>query len=124
MTAQQSGIKYGRICCYCPIDAYQQYLLNPLSITRIHRAQDLIVNQHRAEARYQDPSLNLAPSVWSDSQPLVPQQYGSRKICLDDGGGLSGAANDMPRLIAILISQNDNPALKRSTLDAMLSAGT
>ena len=125
MTAQQSGIKYGRICCYCPIDAYQQYLLNPLSITRIHRAQDLIVNQHRAEARYQDPNLSLARSVWSDSQPLVPQQYGSQEISIDDGGGgLSGAATDMARLIAILISENHNPALKRSTLDSMLSAGS
>ena len=108
-----------------PIDAYQQYLFNPLSITRIRRAQDLIVDQLKDEARYQDPNLNLARSAWSDSQPLVPQQYGSQEISIDDGGGgLSGAATDMARLIAILISQNDNPALKRSTLDSMLSAGS
>jgi CubicO group peptidase (beta-lactamase class C family) len=105
------------------IDGYR-YLFDPLHITRIRRAQDLVGEQLQDEARYQDPNLNLAPSQLSDSQPLVPYQYGSQQISIDEGdGGLSGAVTDLARLIAILISQDDNPAMRRSTLTRMLSAG-
>jgi CubicO group peptidase (beta-lactamase class C family) len=112
------------------IDALQ-YLFDPLHITRIRRAQDLVVDQLTDEARYQNhqgpgSSLALLPSQLSNSQPLVPVQYGSQQISIDEGdGGLSGAVTDIARLIAVLISQNDIPglSLSRSTLTAMLSAG-
>ena len=34
-----------------------------------------------------------------------------------------GAATDLARLVAILLDTNDNPALKRVTLEQMLSQG-
>jgi CubicO group peptidase (beta-lactamase class C family) len=106
------------------IDAYQQYLYKPLSITRIRRAESLIASQPSDEARYQEPNLKVLASQMSDVQPLVPDEYGSEQVGLMEGaGGLTGAATDVARLIAILISQNDNPALKRATLASMLSAG-
>jgi CubicO group peptidase (beta-lactamase class C family) len=108
-----------------PIDAYQQYLFDPLSIARIRSAQSLIVDQPADEARYQDPDLLVFPSQMSDAQPFVPDEYGSEQVGLmEGGGGLSGAATDIARLIAILISQSDNPALKRDTIVNMLMAGS
>ena len=59
-----------------PIDAYQQYLFKPLSITRIRRAVSLVANQPLDEARYQNYDLPVYPSVMSDAQPLVPDVYG------------------------------------------------
>jgi CubicO group peptidase (beta-lactamase class C family) len=107
-----------------PIDAFKHSLFKPLSITRIRRAQSLIADQPADEARYQDPDLWVFPSQMSDAQPLVPDEYGSEQVGLmEGGGGLTGAATDIARLIAILISANDNPALKRATITSMLSAG-
>ena len=107
-----------------PIDAYQQYLFKPLSITRIRRAVSLVANQPLDEARYQNYDLPVYPSVMSDAQPLVPDVYGNVQLEIKEGaGGLTGAATDLARLVAILISQKDNPALTRATLVSMLSAG-
>jgi CubicO group peptidase (beta-lactamase class C family) len=107
------------------IDAYHQYLFNPLSITRIRLAQSLVTDQLADEARYQAPALQVFPSQMSDAKPLVPDEYGSEQVGLmEGGGGLSGAATDIARLIAILLSQNDNPALKRATISSMLAAGS
>ena len=38
-------------------------------------------------------------------------------------GGLSGAATDLARLVAVWISPKDTPALKRGTVKAMLDIG-
>ncbi len=107
-----------------PIDAYQQYLFNPLSITRIRRAVSLVADQPPDEARYQDYDLIVDASQMSEPQPLVPDMYGDLQLEIMEGsGGLTGAVPDVARLIAILISQQDNPASTRATLVNMLSAG-
>ena len=107
-----------------PIDAYQQYLFNPLSITRIRRGVSLVANQPSDEARYQNYDLPVYSSVMSQAQPLVPDVYGNVQLEINEGaGGLSAAPTDLARLIAILISQKDNPALTRATLASMLTAG-
>jgi CubicO group peptidase (beta-lactamase class C family) len=107
-----------------PVDAYQSALFNPLGIHRIRRAVSLISAEPSDEARYEDPSLQVAPSQMSPDQPLVPSEYGTEQIeIMEGGGGLTGAATDIARLIAILISTKDNPAMKRSTLTSMLSDG-
>jgi len=57
-------------------------------------------------------------------QPLVPSEYGTEQLeILEGAGGLTGAATDIARLIATMISKQDNPALKRATIKNMLSAG-
>jgi CubicO group peptidase (beta-lactamase class C family) len=107
-----------------PIDAYQQYFFNPLSITRIRRGVSLVADQPPDEARYQNYDLPVYTSVMSDAQPLVPDVYGNVQLEIGEGaGGLSAAPTDLARLIAILISQKDNPAIHRSTLVSMLKAG-
>jgi len=107
-----------------PIDAFKKFLYDPLAIHRIRRAQSLIAEQQSDEARYQDPDLLVSPSLMSDARLLVPDEYGSEQVGLmEGGGGLTGAATDIARLVAILISQKDNPALKRATIAGMLAAG-
>jgi CubicO group peptidase (beta-lactamase class C family) len=113
-----------------PIDAFQPYLFDPLGISRIRSAVDLVSAQLPDEARYQaatidssSPSdLQVAPSLMTPAQPLVAAGYGNDELAIGQGaGGLSAATTDLARLIAILIDRNDNPALKRATLVAMLS---
>jgi CubicO group peptidase (beta-lactamase class C family) len=114
-----------------PITAYQASLLGPLGITRIRSAVDLLAGQPADEARYQaatfpDPVSDLAvyPSQQTPGQPLVADGYGDAELAISQGaGGLSAAATDVARLAAILLDTNDNPALKRVTLERMLSEG-
>ncbi len=106
-----------------PIDAYEAYLLNPLGITRIRSAVDLVSAQPADEARYQAQAapvaadLQVAQSLMTPSQPLVASGYGNDELAIGQGaGGLSAAVTDLARLIAILIDPADNPALKRTTI--------
>lgn len=107
-----------------PIDAFQKFLLLPLGITRIRRAASLVSAQPCDEARYQGPTLALGTSQMSQDQPLVPLEYGTEQVeIMEGGGGLSGAATDLARLVAAMIDQNDTAMMKRKTLVTMLSAG-
>jgi CubicO group peptidase (beta-lactamase class C family) len=106
-----------------PIDAYKPYLFAPLGIKRIRSAVDLVSAQSANEARYQARDLEVAPSLMTPDQPLVGSGYGTDELAIAQGsGGLSAAATDLARLVAILINQHDNPALKRATITGMLSA--
>jgi CubicO group peptidase (beta-lactamase class C family) len=106
------------------MNAYQQYLFNPLSITRIRNGVSLVASQPPDEARYQNYDLPVYTSVMSDAQPLVPDVYGNVQLEINPGaGGESAAPTDLARLIAILISQKDNASLQRATLVKMLTAG-
>jgi len=114
-----------------PITAYQGSLLKPLGITRIRASVDLLADQPGDEARYQAATfpgpvsdLQVAPSQQTPDQPLVASCYGDAELALGQGdGGLSGAATDVARLVAILLDTSDDPALKRVTLEQMLSQG-
>jgi CubicO group peptidase (beta-lactamase class C family) len=112
-----------------PMTALQRQLLAPLGITRLRRARSLVADQPADEARYcvtsiadHQRDIPLRPSVMSDDQPLVPIGYGSGQLEISEGaGGLTAAMPDVARLIAILIDQRDNPALRRDTLREMLT---
>ena len=117
-----------------PITAYQDNLLDFLGIHRIRAAVDLLADQPGDEARYQAASFGPIPLWLSDlqvgasqmtpDQPTVAVGYGDAELAISQGaGGLSGAATDVARLVAILLDTNDNPALKRVTLEQMLSEG-
>ena len=117
-----------------PITAYQDNLLDFLGIHRIRAAVDLLADQPGDEARYQAASFGPTPLWLSDlqvgasqmtpDQPTVAVGYGDAELAISQGaGGLSGAATDVARLVAILLDTNDNPALKRVTLEQMLSEG-
>jgi CubicO group peptidase (beta-lactamase class C family) len=105
-------------------DAFHDFLLKPLSIARIRRATDLVSQQPADEARYQSPTLSLGSSQISNAQPLVPLEYGTEQVGLmEGGGGLTGAATDIVRLVAAIIDQKDTPMMKRATLTTMLTDG-
>ena len=117
-----------------PITAYQSSLLKPLGITRIRGTVDLLAGQPDDEARYQaaifpNPpipfsDLGVYPSQQTPNQPLVADGYGDAELAISRGaGGLSGAVTDVARLVAVLLDTNDNPALKRVTLEQMLAQG-
>jgi CubicO group peptidase (beta-lactamase class C family) len=109
--------------------AQQKSLFAPLGITRIRQARSLIADQPPDEARYRTcmgPGhtriLPVVPSVMSDARPLVPLGYGHEEIELHEGdGGVSAAMPDLARLVAIMISRRDNPALRGDTIRQMLS---
>lgn len=104
-----------------PIDAFQDFLFGPLSINRIRCATSLIANTPGDEARYRSQDIPVMPSVMSNDQPLVPMGYGTEHFERQEGGGgLSAAATDLARLIAIMQSPDDNPAMKRSTIETMM----
>jgi CubicO group peptidase (beta-lactamase class C family) len=115
-----------------PIEAMQRHLFAPLAITRIRRARTLVGDQLPDEARYGATAsgtgadvrldLGLARSVMSNDRPLVPRGYGEEQYeDFEGAGGLSAAATDLARLIAVWISPRDTPALKRETVKSMLS---
>jgi CubicO group peptidase (beta-lactamase class C family) len=98
------------------------HLFDPLHITRIRNATTLVQNQPPSEARYQTATLSVGRSQMSDAMPLVPDEYGTEQMAVLEGaGGLSGAATDIARLIAILLDPADNPAMKRSTVVDMMN---
>ena len=106
-----------------PIDAYQKHLFDPLQITRIRRARSLIADQEPGEARYQDPALTVHTSAFP-GEKLVPNYYGNHHLEIMDGdGGLTGAAVDVARLVAILTSTDDSPVLKRQTIVEKFTRG-
>ena len=106
-----------------PIDAYQKHLFDPLQITRIRRAKDLIADQEPGEARYQDPDLTVHTSAFP-GEKLVPNYYGNHHLEIMDGdGGLTGAAVDVARLVAVLTSQEDSPVLKWQTIVKYFTRG-
>ncbi len=105
------------------IDAYQKHLFDPLHITRIRRAKSLIADQDPGEARYQDPELRVGTSVFPGGV-LVPDYYGTDHLEIMEGdGGLTGAAVDVARLVAILTTSDDSPVLKRQTIVERFTRG-
>ena len=112
-------------------EAQRKNLFAPLGITRIRQARSLLADQPPDEARYRAcvigaghiaHPLPVAPSMMSDAHPLVPLGYGHEQIELHEGdGGMSAAMPDLARLIAIMISRRDNPALRGDTIQQMLS---
>ena len=54
----------------------------------------------------------------------MPTYYGTDHLEINDGaGGLTGAAVDVARLAAIILSQHDTPVLKRKTIVSMFEKG-
>lgn len=85
------------------ISAIQQRLLEPLHITRIRDARELLSDQLSDEAHYYAKPPAQAPSVMSDPMPNVKLDYGDENLGNGEGaGGLSAAATDMARILACL----------------------
>lgn len=118
------------------IDALEDFLFKPLDITRIRRSRSRLEDQASDEARYRinaqgkkdnnDFRLNIGigSSVMEDDQPWVPLGYGTEHYEKQEGsGGLSAAAPDLGRILAVLLWKGDTAALKRDTVESMLNNG-
>ena len=104
--------------------AFQAHLLDPLGAKRFRASKDLVSAQPADEARYQSPELTLTRSVLTEDRPWVPIQYGNEQLELHAGsGGISAAVTDQARIAAILMMNADNPALKRASIEDMLTRG-
>ena len=102
-------------------DALQDFLFLPLDMTRSRPAPSLISTMPWNEARYRAGDIQIGRSVMSEDRPLVPLSYGTRNLeKIGCAGGLSMAATDLGRIIAVLLSDNDTPALSRTTVTQMM----
>lgn len=113
-----------------------QQLFEPLQITRVRNSVSLVANQYPDEARYQtyyqleqgstflrDPPYPVSGvSQVSSDGLLVPDWYGNVQMeVLETAGGLSAAVTDIARLIAMVLSPNDTPAMARATIVEMMN---
>jgi CubicO group peptidase (beta-lactamase class C family) len=104
-----------------PIDALTDFLFSPRHISRIRRGTSLIAATPVDEARYRAHEIPVLQSVMTNDRPLVPLGYGNEQYEDKEGsGGLSAATPDLARLIAILLSPNNSPALQRTTIQQLL----
>ena len=104
-----------------PIDALSDFLFSPLHIQRIRRGTSLVAATPADEARYRTDDIPVRRSVMTNDRPLVPLGYGDEQYEDKEGsGGLSAATPDLARLIAVLLSPGNSPALQRVTVQQML----
>jgi CubicO group peptidase (beta-lactamase class C family) len=116
------------------IAALQDFLFEPLDITRIRTARSRVEDQPSDEARYRinaqgtkednDLRLNIGigSSVMEDDRHWVPLGYGTEHYEKQEGsGGLSAAATDLGRILAALMWQHNTAALKRTTVESMFN---
>ncbi|HEX7332991.1 MAG TPA: serine hydrolase [Pyrinomonadaceae bacterium] len=114
--------------------ALKKLVLDPLSQTRTRASRSLTGDQSSDEAHYHmtvhDPEagwalfqLECGSSDRTQARPLVPTHYGTFDLEMFDGcGGLSSAVVDVARLCAMFSCRNNNPVLKKDTIDDMLAA--
>lgn len=114
--------------------ALKKLVLDPLGQTRTRASRSLTGDQPSDEARYHmtvhDPEagwalfqLECGASDRTQARPLVPTHYGTFDLEMFDGcGGLSSAVVDVARLCAMFSCRNNNPVLKKDTIDDMLAA--
>ena len=114
--------------------ALKTLVLDPLGQTRTRGSRSLTGDQASDEARYHmtvhDPEngwalfqLECGSSDRTEPRPIVPTHYGTFDMEMFDGcGGLSSAVIDVARLCAMFACRNNNPVLKKDTIDDMLAA--
>jgi CubicO group peptidase (beta-lactamase class C family) len=98
-------------------------LSGPLQISRLRSGRSRIEDQPKDEARYHFREYldwTLKRSVMEPARPIVPREYGDLNVeNLTFGGGMSGAAPDIARVLAALSLQPYTP-LGRPVVDTML----
>lgn len=114
--------------------ALKTLVLDPLGQTRTRGSRSLTGVHSSDEARYHmtvhNPEsgwalfqLECGSSSRTEARPLVPTHYGTFDLEMFDGcGGLSSAVIDVARLCAMFSCRNNNPVLKKETIDDMLAA--
>jgi CubicO group peptidase (beta-lactamase class C family) len=111
-----------------PFDSYLRTICEPLTMLNTQISKDLVWDVPANEARYQavgldsaDPDLPVVSSLMAADHPLVAAGYGDGSLEVTQGaGGISSAAVDVARLVAVLMSGKDSPILQWATLQSML----
>jgi CubicO group peptidase (beta-lactamase class C family) len=92
----------------------QANLFHPLGITRARVGDPDVNNQPTNEALYRAYGLSTGPNIDVPGTPLAASPYGGDNFAATTGaGGLSMAAPDMARLLAMLnMRSSNNPVYK------------
>jgi CubicO group peptidase (beta-lactamase class C family) len=97
-------------------DGLQRDLFNPLGITRFRIASPNPLAQPANEALYRSFGLWTTPDVNVPGSPLTAGPYGGDNFAATSGaGGMSMAATDMARLLAVLNLRAANPVYLDTT---------
>lgn len=103
-------------------EALREFLFEPLDMVRSRPSPSRLSTMPSDEARYRAHDLKLGQSIIDESRPLIPDHYGTLNIAkTDTAGGFSMAATDLGRIIALLLSDADQPGLSRATIDQMMN---
>jgi CubicO group peptidase (beta-lactamase class C family) len=94
--------------------ALKKLVLDPLKMTRTRSSSSLMENRKADEVMHHDPKLETA-------RRIVPGHYGGENYDVFDGpGGISSAAVDVARLVAMLSCRTNNPILPAPILQEFL----
>lgn len=101
--------------------ALKKLLLDPLKMTRTRGSKSKAVQRAADEAMHHAPDLPTCKSAVHNDRRIVPEHYGGENYDVFDGpGGVSCAAVDMARLLAMLSCRSRNPIFPPGTIDDFL----
>lgn len=102
--------------------ALKKLVLDPLQMTRTRGSKSKMVQRAADEAMHHAPDLPTTKSAVHTDRRIVPEHYGGENYDVFDGpGGVSCAAVDMARLLAMLSCRSNNPVLPPGTIDDFLT---
>lgn len=107
------------------VRALDTLLFQPLGITRIRQARTRLEDQPSDEARYHPTSFDTGGSVVEPDRRLRASGFGGWwNLERDDAcGGLTGAAVDVARLLAMLDVRTNNPVLSQPAITNLFALG-
>ena len=102
--------------------ALKKLVLDPLKMTRTRGSKSKMVQRAADEAMHHAPDLPTSKSAIHNDRRIVPEHYGGENYDVFDGpGGVSCAAVDLARLLAMLACRSRNPMFPPGTIDDFLT---
>jgi CubicO group peptidase (beta-lactamase class C family) len=101
--------------------ALKKLVLDPLKMTRTRGSKSKMEQRLADEAIHHAPDLATSKSAVHTDRRLVPGHYGGENYDVFDGpGGVSCAAVDLARLLAMLSCRSLNPVFPPAVIDEFL----
>jgi CubicO group peptidase (beta-lactamase class C family) len=102
--------------------ALKKLVLDPLKMTRTRGSKSKMEQRAPDEAIHHAPDLATSRSAVHTDRRIVPGHYGGENYDVFDApGGVSSAAVDLARLLAMLSCRTGNPVLPPATIDDFLT---
>ena len=102
--------------------ALKKLVLDPLKMTRTRGSRSKMEHRAADEAIHHAPDLPTSRSAVHNDRRIVPAHYGGENYDVFDApGGVSCAAVDLARLLAMLACRTGNPVLAPATIDDFLT---